>query len=172
MSSVAARKQRTLNFRKRKAGIESVESKKPKLNISRQQRAKTGKEETELSTENFVPENIHRMVNYARKGESNKRLGKTVLDAAQRVTKHCDLPKNFSFGSATYGPLSGLTHEERLVTCFLSGKIQPRKSYKLSANMKKTAATLEECGYSEAESAKAAWLSEANLNAANELLSS
>jgi hypothetical protein len=169
MSSATTRKQRMLNFRKRKAGTESIESKKPKVDVGKN---KSGKRGVDSPTENFVPGNIHLMVNYAEKGRSNKTLSRATLSAAEKVAKECDVPKNFSFGSATYGPLSGLTHEERLVSCFLSGKIETKKVFKLTANMKRTASTLAGCGYSEKESKRAAWLSGANLNSANELLSS
>ena len=73
--------------------------------------------------EEYVPIHIHKNVDYHRKGQAADALSPNTLKAFQLIEQHYEIPNDLE-QSRAYGPLSGSTYEERVITAYRLGKLQ------------------------------------------------
>jgi hypothetical protein len=78
----------------------------------------------------YVPSYIHKNVDYKRKGKAD--LSDETLEAYELVEKHFHIPDGFE-NSRNYGPLSGTSFEERVISAYSLGLLEPKT--KESANV-------------------------------------
>lgn len=98
--------------------------------------AKT-KEVGVLEHQKNLPLAIYQNCKYDRRGQS-KTISKEFFDAALQIEVMCIIPSDFG-RSVKYGPFSGISYEERLVSSFLSGTIKLKKSkLKMFSNVVQT----------------------------------
>jgi hypothetical protein len=71
----------------------------------------------------YVPKYIHKNLDYKRRGE--KDLPAATLEVYRLVCDHYEIPENFEQRRA-YGPLSGTSHEERVIQAYSIGKLSPK----------------------------------------------
>ena len=157
-------------FQRTKRGLPS-QALKPE---QRRRRLSFDKEQAAVSDdkdENYVPRSIYKNVNYKAKGE-NKTVSPSLLLAAKQVEAHCTIPEHFNFGSSRYGPLSGSCYEERLVSNFLSGKIEIENGTfpKQTKAFKTSVRILLDHGFDESESLRALFVTKGNVEQAKEIL--
>ena len=74
-------------------------------------------------TAEYVPTYIHKNVEYHRKGEASNSLPSKTLNVFQLITDHYAIPKDLE-QSRSYGPLSGSTYEERVISAYRLGKLK------------------------------------------------
>ena len=97
------------------------------------------KETKVLEHQKNLPLAIYQNCKYDRRGQS-KTIPKEFFDAALQIEDICIIPKDFG-RSIKYGPFSGISYEERLVSSFLSGSIKlKKKKLKMFSNVVQTKA--------------------------------
>jgi hypothetical protein len=92
----------------------------------------------EQKKEEYVPTYIHKNVEYKRKGEVND---ETQVATFQLVEKHFVIPEDFE-NNRKYGPLSGVSFEERAISAYSLGLLEPKTPE--SANVQICSACAEE----------------------------
>jgi len=88
-----------------------------------QQKKKTKKDEDGSSIDDYVPTYIHKNLDYHRKGVALDSLPPKTVKAFELITKHYIIPKNLE-QSRSYGPLSGSTYEQRVISAYRLGKLE------------------------------------------------
>lgn len=73
--------------------------------------------------EDYVPTYIHKNLDYHRKGMAADSLPPKTLKAFELITKHYIIPRNLE-QSRSYGPLSGSTYEQRVISAYRLGKLE------------------------------------------------
>eukprot|EP00536_Pseudo-nitzschia_multiseries_P007253 jgi/Psemu1/304736/fgenesh1_kg.167_\ len=81
----------------------------------------------EPSSYTYVPEHIHKNLQYQRRGKAV--LSDTMQRVFDLVEEHCNIPADFE-NDRRYGPLSGTCFEERLVHAYDRGWIQSKSKSK------------------------------------------
>lgn len=76
----------------------------------------------EKKEEQYVPTYIHKNVEYKRKGETED---ETLVAAFRLVEKHFVIPIDFE-NNRKYGPLSGSSFEQRAISAYSLGLLEPR----------------------------------------------
>lgn len=71
----------------------------------------------------YVPTYIHKNLEYHRKGEASDALPSKTLKIFQLITDHYAIPRDLE-QSRSYGPLSGSTYEERVISAYRLGKLK------------------------------------------------
>lgn len=71
----------------------------------------------------YVPSYLHNNVDYKRKGKAD--LSDETLKAYELVEKHFHIPDGFE-NSRKYGPLSGTSFEERVISAYSLGLLEPK----------------------------------------------
>jgi hypothetical protein len=78
---------------------------------------------------NYVPKYIHKNLDYKREGE--KDLPKVSLDVYRLVCEHYEIPASFEQRRA-FGPLSGVSYEERIIREYSIGNLSPKEGEAVS----------------------------------------
>ena len=73
--------------------------------------------------EDYVPIHIHKNLEYHREGEASDALPAKTLKVFRLILKHFTIPRDFE-QSRFYGPLSGSTYEERVISAYRLGKLK------------------------------------------------
>lgn len=69
----------------------------------------------------YVPKYVHKNVEYLRKGEA--KLKQNTIKVYQWICQHYVIPKDFE-QKRLYGPLSGISYEERVIQAYSLGKLE------------------------------------------------
>ncbi|CAN0089056.1 unnamed protein product [Pylaiella littoralis] len=77
------------------------------------------------SKNSHVQEAIHKEVQYSREGTSKDKVPKNTLVVFRFVQEAFVIPDNIE-KDRKFGPLSGVSHEMRVVSAFMAGQLQPR----------------------------------------------
>ena len=146
MPAKRKRRQGTLDSLKRSKAFVTPE-REPKKKFHGKQRAvpksQVTKETKVLEHQKNLPLAIYQNCKYDRRGQS-KTISKEFFDAALQIEDMCIIPKDFG-RSVKYGPFSGISYEERLVSSFLSGSIKlKKKKLKMFSNVVQTK-TMKTC---------------------------
>jgi len=81
------------------------------------------KKQEDVTTDEYVPKHIHKNVDYHRKGEAADALPAKTLKAFQLISECYIIPNDIE-QSRAYGPLSGSSYEERVISAYRLGKLQ------------------------------------------------
>jgi len=126
----------------KKRGLDSFLDKKkePALVTPPKQapRARETKRRKVAQQQEYVPTYIHKNVEYQRKGETKDEM---QVAAFKLVEKHFDIPDDFE-NNRKYGPLSGVSFEERAISAYSLGLLEPKTED--SANVKICSACAQE----------------------------
>ena len=87
-------------------------------------RTKTDGGVTENEDRLYVPTYIHKNVSYFRKGEA--KLSAKTETCFRLVAEHFVIPKDME-QSRKYGPLSGTSFEERVISAYNLGLLEPKR---------------------------------------------
>ncbi|CAN0145213.1 unnamed protein product [Scytosiphon promiscuus] len=78
------------------------------------------------STDNgYVQEAIHKEVQYSPEGKSKHQVPANTLKVFRFVEEAFVIPSDFE-KDHKFGPLSGMSHEVRVVSAFMAGQLEPR----------------------------------------------
>ena len=111
---------------KKKRGVDSFFDKKEAALVTPEKRHKSVVEKKK----EYVPTYIHKNVEYKRKGETDDPI---LVATYQLVEKHFYIPDDFENNRA-FGPKSGVSFEERVISAYSLGLLEPR-SEEASANV-------------------------------------
>jgi hypothetical protein len=110
---------------KKKRGVDSFFDKKEAALVTPEKRHKVVVD----NKKGYVPKYIHKNLEYKRKGETDD---PTLVATYQLVEKYFDIPDDFE-NNRTFGPKSGVSFEERAISAYSLGLLEPRS--KESANI-------------------------------------
>jgi len=118
-SPSAAKKRRSLLQEEVEGETEKRKSKKKKVE------KKTAAATTINSEEPYVPTYIHKNVGYSRFGTAIDRLTEGQKLAFNFVVEKYIIPSDFET-NRKYGPLSGISYEQRLLAAYATNDLEPR----------------------------------------------
>jgi hypothetical protein len=89
--------------------------------------------ESSSSSSSFVPTYIHKNLGYDRQGQ-RKGLSTNTLQCFQLIQEYYSIPSNFeqcrySENNSVGGPISGSSHEERVIQAYTLGKLHVKPEY-------------------------------------------
>lgn len=108
----------------KKRGVDSFFSKKSNAAVVTPPKLEPPVKRSRVEKEGaYVPSYIHKNVTYKRKGEAG--LSEQTRAAYELVEKHFHIPDGFE-NSRKYGPLSGMSFEERAISAYSLGLLVPK----------------------------------------------
>lgn len=78
---------------------------------------------TSDKTKEYVPSYIHKNLDYQRKGLATHVLPPNIIKAFQLIEKYYHIPADIE-QSRLYGPLSGISYEEKVIAALRLGKLR------------------------------------------------